>query len=255
MPTISTRAGRIHHVDRGDGPPVVMLHATLHDHHDFDAVVEPLSAHHRTIALDWPGHGGSDAPAAGTEITAPLLADAFEEVMTELDLGPVVIIGSSVGGFVAARFALDHPDRVAGLVMVNASGFIAQNVVTRRFCRTLGHPAIARRVIPRMVPRYMRAESELDRAIVERAVARARTPEGARIAAGLWASFALPSYDLRDRAHELRTPTMFVWGARDPIVPLRAGRQSHAAVAGSTLVALDTGHVPFASRPERFLQH
>ncbi|HEY5155855.1 MAG TPA: alpha/beta hydrolase [Acidimicrobiales bacterium] len=255
MNSITTRAGRIAYTDQGDGPPIVMLHATLHDHHDYDAIVEPLARHHRVIAIDWPGHGESQSPPPALEVTAPLLAGVFDDLMTELDLGSVVIIGNSVGGFVAARFALDHPGLVAGLVLVNAAGFQKQSVVTRQFCRTLGRPSIARAVVPRLVPRYMRPISSLDGQITERATALARTKQGARTAAALWRSFSWPDYDLREHAAELRAPTLLVWGADDPVIPLEAGQQTNQMILGSTLVGMATGHVPFSSQPDVFLDH
>jgi pimeloyl-ACP methyl ester carboxylesterase len=124
----------------------VLLHATLHDRHDYDAVVEPLSVRHRTIAVDWPGHGGSDRPGPGTDITAPLLAAVFEEVMEELDLAPAAIIGNSVGGFVGAKYALDHRPVSASSRTPRAS---SASVATRQFCALLG---ASHRPASRLVP-------------------------------------------------------------------------------------------------------
>jgi pimeloyl-ACP methyl ester carboxylesterase len=70
---------------------------------------------------------------------------------------------------------------------------------------------------------------------------------------GLWRSFLDPEYDLRDRAAQIKAPTLVVWGEQDTILPPRAGRQSSAAIAGARLEMLDTGHVVFASDPGRFL--
>jgi alpha-beta hydrolase superfamily lysophospholipase len=62
MPYVLTRAGRVFYAERGEGPPVVLLHATLHEHRDFDAVAGPLAAAgYRVLAVDWPGHGNPDA--------------------------------------------------------------------------------------------------------------------------------------------------------------------------------------------------
>ena len=60
MTTIQTRAGRVAYRESGSGPTVLLLHATLHDRHDFDPIVETLARRYRTIAVDWPGHGDSD---------------------------------------------------------------------------------------------------------------------------------------------------------------------------------------------------
>ncbi|MBV8928551.1 MAG: alpha/beta fold hydrolase, partial [Mycobacteriaceae bacterium] len=95
MPTLQARTGAVAYSDTGSGRPIVLLHATLHDRHDFDPIVGPLARHHRVIALDWPAHGES-AHADG--VTGPLLADVLEDFVDALSLKGVVLIGNSVGG-------------------------------------------------------------------------------------------------------------------------------------------------------------
>ncbi|HVV21961.1 MAG TPA: alpha/beta fold hydrolase [Pseudonocardiaceae bacterium] len=250
MPYVETRAGRIHYVQRGAGPAVVLLHATLHDHRDFDRVADPLAAHYRTIALDWPGHGRSDpVDTASPTLFAGVLAD----VADRLGLDRAVLVGNSVGGFAAARFALDRPDLVAGLVLVNSGGFTSRSPLTLLACRVLGTPWLTRRLLPPLVPGYMKAHDDFDRDIGVRARARAGTVDGAHVAAGLWRGFASRDYDLRADGPRLRPPVLLVWGARDTILPLRAARRTRRAIPGATLHTLDTGHVVFASDPGGFL--
>jgi pimeloyl-ACP methyl ester carboxylesterase len=198
MAHVTTSVGRVFYEQRGAGFPVVMTHATLHDHRDYDQVASGLSQRFRTIALDWPAHGLSDTPAEGA-VTGVMLADVLEDVVRELALPPAVYVGNSVGGYAAASLAITQPELVAGLVLVNAAGLATLNVAGRPFCRVMGVPALNRRILPRTVPGYMKARPEHDRAIGERAIARART------------------------------------------------------AAGGRLEMLDTGHVVFASNPERFL--
>jgi pimeloyl-ACP methyl ester carboxylesterase len=251
MPYVRTRAGQVYYADQGDGPPVVLLHATLHDHTDFDAVAEPLTgAGHRVLAVDWPGHGRSGTPAEPRTITAMLLAGVLADLVAELDLPPAVFIGNSVGGYAAARLAIRQPDQVAGLVLVNTAGF---SKASRLLCRLLGVPAVSRAVLPRLVPRYMKPDSARLADITARVQARARSREGAAVAAALWRSFAAPGYDLRADGPRLRAPVLLVWGTRDVILPQAAARQAHAAIPGSGLRTLDTGHVVFAAEPDEFL--
>jgi pimeloyl-ACP methyl ester carboxylesterase len=254
MSFVSTRAGRVFYRERGEGPPVVMLHATLHDGHDFDAIAPRLAERYRTIAVDWPWHGDSDSPPAPLLPSVTLFADVLEDIVEALNLPPAVFIGNSVGGFSAARLAITHPGRVRGLVLVNAGGFVPWNPLTRSFCRLLGVPSVTRRVMPHLVHRYMKAQTPEDEAIARRVAARARTSDGAKTAAAIWRSFAGPDHDLRARAKELKAPTLLVWGAQDPIIPLSAGRLTHETIAGSRLEAFPTGHVAFSSAPEGFLR-
>ena len=177
----------------------------------------------------------------------------LEDVVDGLGLSRAVLIGNSVGGFAAARLAISRPECVAGLVLVNTGGFVPLNALSRTFCRVLGTPAVFRRSAPLFIRGYMKARTDSDRQIIERASAVAKTAEGVRIGTGLWRSFATPAHDLRSRAAELSVPTLIVWGKKDIAIPLRAGRATHDAIRGSRLEILDTGHVVFSSDPDGFL--
>ena len=253
MASIPTRAGRVAYCELGSGPTVLLLHATLHDRHDFDPILESLARRYRMVAVDWPGHGDSDPVDATMEPGAPLFADVLEDVVDGLGLTRVVLIGNSVGGFAAARLAINRPESVAGLVLVNTGGFVPLNPLSRMFCRVLGTPAVFRRAAPLFIRGYMKAKTDSDREIVERAIATAQADEGVRTGTGLWRSFATPEHDLRSRAEELSVPTLIVWGKNDIAIPLSAGRATHDAIRGSRLEILDTGHVVFSSDPQGFL--
>ena len=248
--TVQTRAGEVAYSDVGDGPVVVLLHATLHDRHDFDAIVPSLSREHRVIAVDWPGHG--DSPAPDQLPTAALFADALADVVAALDLPPAAFVGNSVGGFAAARLTITEPQRVSRLVLVNTGGFVT-NPAVRLYCRTLGTPAVMKRVLPPFVRSYMKATSDNDHAAQERVLARAHTREGVGIAAALWRSFASPDYDLRPHADRITAPCLIVWGSKDTAAPMLVGRATAAAIPGSRLEALPTGHAVFSSDPDGFL--
>ena len=247
---VQTRAGEVAYSDTGEGPVVVLLHATLHDRHDFDAIVPGLRDDHRVIALDWPGHG--DSPAPSRPPTAALYADVLADVVATLDLPPAAYVGNSVGGFAAARLAITDPQRVSRLVLVNSGGFIA-GPAANLYCRMLGMPAVMKRVLPRFVRSYMKATSDNDRAVQERVLARAKTPDGVSLTAALWRSFANPDYDLRPHAERITAPCLVIWGSKDTAIPMRLGRSTAAAIPGSRLEVLPTGHVPFSSDPAGFL--
>lgn len=249
---LETRVGKVAYSDTGEGPVVVLLHATLHDRHDFDAIVPSLCRDHRVIAVDWPGHGDSPAPTPDYRPTAASFADALIDVVTALDLPPAAFIGNSIGGFAAARLAITNPDRVSRLVLVNSGGFIA-GPVSNFYARIMGTPAVMKRVLPRFITSYMKATSESDRAIQERELARAKTPEGAALAAAMWRSFASPEHNLRPRADRITAPCLVIWGSRDTAIPMRLGRATAAAIPRARLETLPTGHVPFSSDPDGFL--
>jgi pimeloyl-ACP methyl ester carboxylesterase len=252
MPTMQTSLGTVSYTDEGSGPPILLLHATLHDRTDFAPVQDALANGRRLLALDWPGHGESPLPAI--PLRAVQLGDLLVEFADLLDLRNVVVVGNSVGGYAACRFGLERPDRAAGLVLVNTGGFTPHSAFTRLFCAVMGRPAVLKAVFPLSVRAYMRAKNPTDKAVVARVVARVKTADGARTAAALWKSFTEPGHDLRGQAARLATPVLITWGAKDLTAPQRWGKAVKAAIPGARFEALPTGHVVFSSEPAAWLE-
>lgn len=251
MPIISLTRGDVSYTDEGAGPPVLALHANLHDRTDYTGVAGRLGRGRRFIALDWPGHGAS--PAGENPLTAAELGDLAIEFVDRLGLTNLVVVGNSVGGYAACRVALARPTCVAGLVLVNTGGFTPHNAFSRTFCAVLGRPTVMRAVAPTFARAYMRPKTAADRDVIARVRASARTAVGARTGAALWRSFTDPAHDLRTTAAAITSPVLITWGARDFTAPVRWGRLAAEAIPGARLVTLPTGHVAFASEPGAWL--
>lgn len=103
------------------GPPVVMLHGIVIDNLSsfFYTLAHPVAAHHDVILYDFRGHGRSERPASGYRL-ADHVADLDGLLQAAGVDEPVVLLGNSFGGGVALAYALAHPDRVAGLALVEA---------------------------------------------------------------------------------------------------------------------------------------
>ena len=252
---IDTSVGTVSYTDEGSGPPILLLHATLHDRSDFAPVYTGLAEGRRILAVDWPGHGTSPLPHDPDHAGAAEFGTVAEEFVDQLDLRNLVVVGNSIGGYAGCRLAITRADRIAGLVVVNGSGFIRYNPATRAFCALMGHPRVTRKMSPLFARAYMAPLTAEDREIVRKVTARVRTADGARTAAALWRSFPGPGNDLRDRASKITAPTLVTWGERDLTSPVRWGRAVHRAIAGSSFVALPTGHVVFSSAPQAWLGH
>ncbi len=254
MPTIQTSHGPIAVHDSGTGEPIVLLHANPGSAHDFDAVISALSATNRVLALDFPGYGDSPAPADPRTASAMMFADVAQEAVEALALGPAVIIGNSVGGFSAARLAARRPDRVRAIILVDSGGFTKPNLQARLFCSFKGSERVTRRITGRFARTYLKRRNEWTKAILDRTDAGARNPTTVAIDAALWRSFASPGHDLTTEAANIRCPALLVWGKHDPVLKLKTdGRAAEALIPGARLVAMDTGHMPFAEDPDAFL--
>ncbi len=132
----------IHHVVTGQGqPPVVFVHGFACAHSDWDAQVAHLSASHRTVAVDLRGHGASGGTAE--ECSIERYGSDVAEVMRALALPPAVLVGHSMGCRVVTEAALQAPEHVAGLILVDGSQFAAAMRATlkERFATPEGYAA------------------------------------------------------------------------------------------------------------------
>jgi pimeloyl-ACP methyl ester carboxylesterase len=121
--TILGSAGPLHVDDGGSGGiPVVFVHAFSGNAGHWAAQLDHLRASRRAVAFDLRGHGGSTAPPDSTGYAVDSLASDIGAVLDGLDLDRVVLVGHSMGGSAAIDYAGEHPERVAGLVLVSTPG-------------------------------------------------------------------------------------------------------------------------------------
>ena len=116
--SISTGLGPLHVEDRGTGPAVLAWPSLYCDARTLDRVVEDLANDHRVVVIDGPGHGGS-APRTSA-FTFDDCANAAVEVLDTLKIPRAIWFGAAWGGGVGLAAALQHPQRLLGLAMVNA---------------------------------------------------------------------------------------------------------------------------------------
>lgn len=105
----------------GHGKWAVLLHGLASQAHIWDLVAPQLSESLRVIAIDQRGHGLSDKPDAGYDFAS--ITHDLDQLLTVLDIERATLIGHSWGGNVAVQYAVDHPQRVTGLVLVDG-GFL-----------------------------------------------------------------------------------------------------------------------------------
>jgi pimeloyl-ACP methyl ester carboxylesterase len=252
---------RINYVDygAGQGPPVLLIHGLAGCWQNWLENVPRLGQERRVVAPDLPGFGYSDMPVEG--ITIPGYGRYVRAFMEQLDLGPCVIVGNSMGGFVAAELAIQFPEVCDRLALVAAAGI---SVTTLRKRPTLTGArvwaAIAARTIARseQVVRRPRLRHQALQ-LVARHPVRLKPDltyellQGGNKPGFLPAMEALLSYDFRDRLPEIRCPTLIVWGEKDMLVPVEdAGEFERLVPRAKKVVLEDTGHIPMIERPITF---
>jgi pimeloyl-ACP methyl ester carboxylesterase len=112
----------IHYVRAGQGPAVVLLHGSGSSLEGFGRVAELLSSSHDVIRPDLPGFGRTGS-RPDRDYRVRTYAGTIARFMTALDLPHFAVAGNSLGGNIAWNLALDAPDRVDALVLINATGY------------------------------------------------------------------------------------------------------------------------------------
>jgi pimeloyl-ACP methyl ester carboxylesterase len=180
-------------------------------------------------------------------------------------VAPAVLIGNSMGGFIAAEVAIQYPARVERLVLVSAAGL---TVEYQRNETALGMLRYGRRVLlawggfvgtrSDAIAARPRARRMLMRLVVHDAdrlpaALIAEQVRGAGNTGFVDALDALTDYPIRERLGEIGCPTLIVWGTEDRLVPVRDAAEFERLIPDARKVVWpETGHVPMLERPAAF---
>jgi pimeloyl-ACP methyl ester carboxylesterase len=112
---------KISYSDTGTGTAIVLLHGFLENQSMWDNYISPFSEKHRVITIDLLGHGKTEC--LGYIHTMEDMADAAHTVLSQLNISEAVLVGHSMGGYVALAFAELYPENIKGLVLLNSTTY------------------------------------------------------------------------------------------------------------------------------------
>lgn len=254
---------RLRYRDTGEGAPILLLHGIGRSLEDWDEQHALLSTHHRVVSVDMPGFAYSDRSK-----DAATLATLAAPLAPLLDLlgvtGALPVVGNSLGGAVAMTFAVAHPERVSGLVLVDSAGFGKEVTATLRLLAIAPVGAALTRPHPRTSTMtagsvfYDKSLATAER--IDRSYTLSLRPTHARTLLDLarelgtirgvrapWRETLIGS------VRALGVPTLVMWGDHDRILPFEHLDAAIAALPGAqSHVFARTGHMPQIERPAEF---
>lgn len=242
---------KLNYVEQGDssGLAVVLLHGVTDSWRSFERVLPYLPSSIRVFALSQRGHGDSDRPEASYH-PRDFAADVAA-FMDALKLESAVIVGHSMGSYVAQRFALDYPERALGLVLVGSFLNCRDNPGVVEFWNT----AISKLTDP-IDPEFAREfqESTLARPVPQKFLEMV-VKESLKVPARVWrAAFeGLLEADFSGELSRIKIPTLILWGDRDAYFPRSDQDALASAITNSRLLIYPgVGHALHWEEPERF---
>ena len=246
----------IHYLERGgEGPDtqtLVLVHGFAGDKNHWIRFARFLPPGHRVLAPDLPAHGDNALdPAVTYSIT--YLTDALSAFIDALNVGPVHLVGNSLGGRIATELALAQPERVRTVSLFDPAGLASPEPSDLDVALGRGENLL----IPTTRDEYdtLIAISFGDDAPElpwpAPAVLARRYANRASVYRKIWADFGTEPNDLDSRLHQLAPPLLVVWGEQDCVIDVSAaGRWANHVPHAEVEIMAGVGHAPMLERPE-----
>ncbi len=247
-----------HYRDQGNptGPVLVLLHGSNASLHTWEPWVRLLGPEFRIVTVDLPGHGLTIA-AADETYTAESMARFVDAFAGALKLPAFAVGGNSMGGGVAGRVAIQFPQRVSKLILIDSAGLILSNPPPTPLFVTIARTPVLRYVL-RLVPTRPIFDQALHASFSNAALV---TPEmvdrywelnrglGIRNANRIRFTMPIEYFQGEDRFFranmgKIAVPTLILWGREDKLIPVAAADIFKAAIPGAQAVVFDNaGHI------------
>jgi pimeloyl-ACP methyl ester carboxylesterase len=245
-------------LEGGDGPPLVLLHGAGGYAAHWMRVLPELVRRHRVVAPDLPGHGDSATWPEGPDRRR--IVGWLDDLLDCSCSGAPVIVGETLGGAIAARYAAERGERLAGLVLVDALGLADfapapefgaalqayLSAPTRDSYGRLMHVCLYD--LPRVAGELGDAWRDVDAYNVDRGLA----PDRIEALGALMQAFGIPAIE-PDVLESIAVPTSLIWGRQDRATPVGVAQRASARYGWPLRVIEGSGDVPSLEQPAAFL--
>jgi 2-hydroxy-6-oxonona-2,4-dienedioate hydrolase len=249
---INIEGNKIRYLEaEGSKSTIVLIHGLGASAERWEYVIPLFNKHYRVIVPDLIGFGYSDKPLV--DYTTDFFSNFLAKFLEKIGLEKNNIIGSSLGGQIAAEYAFEHQDSIEKLVLVSPSGAMDHST-----------PALDAYVMAALYPNIEGAENaykmmaapgqEINPKIIEDFVKRMKLPN-AKMAFMSTLLGLKNAEDITKKLKTLSTPSLIIWGERDPVIPIKFAESFVSSIQDCRFYRMDgCGHTPYVDEPEKFTQ-
>ncbi|KFA90548.1 alpha/beta hydrolase [Archangium violaceum Cb vi76] len=252
--------GGLRLLEGGEGRTVVLLHGRGNAASMWLPLFAGLTREHRVLAVDLPGFGCSSAPGGAVRTAEEGLrffVEPVEEVLSTLALGPMTLVGHSLGGLVALELALRGGVPVERLVLVDAMGLGPEMARDARLFFRVGPERVARVLGPKLFGRIAPLpDTPLNRRLAALGYELMTVPGGRPEATRAFNTLVPLTggvFHRHERLGEVKQPTLLFWGEQDTVLPVSLAEAAMKVMPDARLVRVEAGHNPSLGQPDRAL--
>lgn len=259
--TVQVRGELQTYLDVGKGRPVIFIHGFGGSMWQWEHQQTALSSEFRLLTPDLIGSGLSGKP--DIEYRPDEMLDYFVAFMDALNIPRAALVGNSMGAGLAIGMALEHPERVSKLVLIDGlPANVRERLTSPSLQRALDTPApswlasfgnwlFGGLMIGPVLKEMVHDPALLTPAVIERSNRNRQRPGVMPPLMAVRDTLPLWEGGFAKRIGTIRHPTLIVWGAEDRVFPMAVGEDLHRTITGSSLVRIpNAGHIPQWERPD-----
>jgi 2-hydroxy-6-oxonona-2,4-dienedioate hydrolase len=234
-----------------DRQPIIFIHGLGSSADRWLDLPLAMSLYYHALAIDLPGFGMADKPQSGFAYSITEYAAYVSQLIQELGLGArkTILVGHSLGGYIAAEVALRHRSLVGRLILIDTSGMLqGPTELLQLYLAAAMNPS--RESVRPVLEKMVAHPSRIFDILVDGFIYRMGLP-GAKHAFKLAYENSVNTRIGTDRLQELTgIPTLIIWGKEDRLIPPSYQSVFQQAIRGSAAELVgDAGHAPFAEKP------
>jgi pimeloyl-ACP methyl ester carboxylesterase len=252
----------VHYCEEGneaDSTPLLLIHGTSSSLRTWDGVVAQLKKDYRIIRFDLPGFGLT-GPNAQKDYSNAYYNAVIDTLLAKLSLSQVIVVGNSLGGSIAADYAIYRPEKVKGLVLVDAAGVPSMKKTKGAIGFKLAQIPGINQLLTRITPKFLVKKSLEDAYGNPEKVTDSLTTQYFDMLTREGNRRALVDrmqmgwqHNNSDYLQAIKAPTLIVWGRKDNLIPVENAATFDQKIPNSELFIWDhLGHVPMEEDPIAF---